>query len=64
MKAKNLQGSKDTANHFLLKDLEMKPVHRRKIPRLTEKHVKDRLASCKRVKNWTMEHWKQVVFFS
>ena len=37
MKAKNPQGSKDTANHFLLKDLGMKPFHRRKISRLTEK---------------------------
>ena len=39
----------------------MKPFHRRKIPRLTEKHIKDRLAFCKKVKNWTMEQWKQVV---
>ena len=62
MQAKHLQGSKDTINRFLRKDLGMKSFHRRKIPRLTEKHIKDRLAFCKKVKNWTMEQWKQVVF--
>ena len=62
MRAKNLQGSKDTINHLLRKDLGLKAFHRRKMPKLTEKHVKDRLAFCKKVKNWTMDQWKQVVF--
>ena len=62
MQAKNLQGSEDTINRFLRKDLGVKPFHRRKMPKLTEKHVKDRLSFCKKVKNWTMDQWKQVVF--
>ena len=62
MNAKELKGSKDTINRYLRKDLGVRPYHRRKIPLLTEKHVKDRLAFCKRVKNWTIEQWKQVVF--
>ena len=62
LQAKNLQGSKDTINRFLRNDLGLKPFHRRKIPKLTEKHVKDRLAFCKKVKNWTIDQWKQVVF--
>ena len=62
MKAKNLQGSKDTVNRYLHKELGMKAFHRRKVPKLTEKNIKDRMAFCKKVKNWTLEQWKQVVF--
>ena len=60
--ARGLKGSKDTIRRFLRKDLGVKPYHQRKTPLLTKKHIRDRLAFCRRTQNWTSEDWKQVVF--
>ena len=62
MKSRGLEGSKSTINLYLRKELGVKAYHARKIPLLTKKHISDRVAFCKRVKNWTVEDWKQVVF--
>lgn len=61
-KSKDLQGSKNTIHRYMRKELGLKALHRRKIPLLTKKHIQDRLAFCQRVKKWTVEDWKQVVF--
>ena len=61
-KSKKLKGCKSTIYNYLTKELGVKAYHRRKIPKLEEKHIKDRLTFCKMVKNWKLDDWKQVVF--
>ena len=60
--ARGLKGSKDTIKRYLRKGFGLKPYHCRKIPLLTKKQIKDRLAFCTRLRHWTSEDWKQVVF--
>ena len=62
-RSNGLRGSKDTIRRYLRKNLGVKPCHLRKIPLLTPKHFKDKLAFCRRTINWTSEDGKQVFFF-
>lgn len=45
-----------------LREHNLQCYSRRKKPRLTAANIKQRLAFCRKYKNWTVEDWKRVVF--
>ena len=51
-----------TVQNYLVKNLGAKAFKRRKIPKLTEKHVKRRLKFCKDRRKWTPDDWKKVIW--
>ena len=54
--------SHTTVHNYLTKNLGAKAFKRRKIPKLTEEHVKKRLLFCKERLNWTIDDWKKVIW--
>lgn len=56
------QLSARTIRHRLQHDFKLKAYRPAGKPKLSPKNIRDRLAFCRRYKNWTVDQWKQVLF--